>query len=554
MTNTYLTIMLYPIFLFLLVILSHSIYPSYTHTHHTQSLPLIAFIPAEAAPVPEPTIKPMKPSVGGGCRGGEFGNEAVEVMPCLSDSLSGFVKASSGGCAEEELQITQGGVCEHLPFMYECVKRLGRSNEPDDVTLALASLLLPQGEAETVDFSMCNEFTGVTPSFNGPTKLPPITHDLVQKLIVVLMACRHGSSVDSLEQMFTNPWDQVQCKPRMGTRFPENDNLSNWTGCKMEWQLDEPKNGKLGHPSIEVVGHDGQRRTVFRVTTTSEQVIELVGLTVSGPPDKNENSGGDGGDCTVEVMPLDVTDCYDDVSQTMSGLAGSAGQADSAAAGPPAKDENSGGGGSGNKPVAVMSAAATLPDSLSDILKASSRGHPLKKALRAEEELQTTRFSYKQQHGAAADLPDIYRLVTGSVGESDEPDEVTLELASVLLPQGEAEKVDFSMYNELTGVTPSVNGPTKLPPITHDLVRKLIGVLMDWRQGHSVGSLKLIMRDRFPENDNLSNWTGCKMEWQLEETKNGILAHPSIKVVGHDGQRRTVFRVATMSEQVIEGE
>eukprot|EP00921_Rhytidocystis_pertsovi_P019030 GHVQ01030131.1.p1 GENE.GHVQ01030131.1~~GHVQ01030131.1.p1 ORF type:complete len:689 (-),score=102.55 GHVQ01030131.1:136-2202(-) len=96
MTNTYLTIMSYPIFLFLLVILSHSIYPSYTHTHHTHSLLPIAFIPAEAAP--GPPGKDEK-SGGSGC-----GNEAVEVMSWATrDCVSQPSPALADSAGQQEM-------------------------------------------------------------------------------------------------------------------------------------------------------------------------------------------------------------------------------------------------------------------------------------------------------------------------------------------------------------------------------------------------------------------------------------------------------------------
>eukprot|EP00921_Rhytidocystis_pertsovi_P019027 GHVQ01030128.1.p1 GENE.GHVQ01030128.1~~GHVQ01030128.1.p1 ORF type:complete len:572 (-),score=86.62 GHVQ01030128.1:71-1786(-) len=100
MTNTYLTIMLYPIFLFLLVILSHSIYPSYTHTHHTHSLLSIAFIPAEAAPGPpgkEAAPGPPEKSGGSGC-----GNIPAEAGVIPEEEVDSIVpretdKPNSGG-------------------------------------------------------------------------------------------------------------------------------------------------------------------------------------------------------------------------------------------------------------------------------------------------------------------------------------------------------------------------------------------------------------------------------------------------------------------------
>eukprot|EP00921_Rhytidocystis_pertsovi_P019041 GHVQ01030143.1.p1 GENE.GHVQ01030143.1~~GHVQ01030143.1.p1 ORF type:complete len:335 (-),score=46.30 GHVQ01030143.1:182-1120(-) len=311
--------MLYPIFLFLLVILSHSIYPSYTHTHHTHSLVPIGFLPAEAAPIPP--AKDEK-SGGGGCV------NTVEVMPgaasdpCVLQLKSGQLSpgvdeeaevpkvtgrleksggpeaSEAGGRHKGSDEWPTNSVIRHrsppkknrsslgdkfaapldrdstatvrtpmlsykgLCLMSEALQdealkspaTLGDDDPPSAVTPQLASLLRSHDQAETAEGSDCHaSFIGVTTSIEGRKMLPRITRDVVTRLAVVLLDL-HGPAV------------------------PIYDDTSNWVGHTLSWvpvpstfQEDQ----KLAFPRIVLRGQNGERKTVFKFGTRSDQELQV---------------------------------------------------------------------------------------------------------------------------------------------------------------------------------------------------------------------------------------------------------------------------------------
>eukprot|EP00921_Rhytidocystis_pertsovi_P019032 GHVQ01030133.1.p1 GENE.GHVQ01030133.1~~GHVQ01030133.1.p1 ORF type:complete len:770 (-),score=85.69 GHVQ01030133.1:596-2905(-) len=605
MTNTYLTIMSYPIFLFLLVILSHSIYPSYTHTHHTHSLLPIAFIPAEAAP--GPPGKDEK-SGGSGC-----GNEAVEVMSWATrDCVSQPSPALADSAGQQEM-------LDPVPAV---------TWEPDNNMTAVAESAEAPTATGRYEKSVGHEDSEAGGGGCAPLAATASNHcsiDPYNHLPPIVASDVGGWSVGPYIPLPPAPpfWDRLEFKNYLLRLFRPPMDISalrpssigagplSWTklpGTTSDLQPDTSNQWPRGSRMAQTTT---ARQHIFGVAERTEAILRSEQYLRSYSSEQILPT-----DVVKQLLPL-YRSLYDDLKRRccarLKDNPSSAVTRVLVAVLPPADEAESLDEGFHSasfigvefnestatlphitvdvvlKLTAVLAAERCSGDALAaaELIAYASNGGAennwvegkLSWVLQVSTFQQDRHFAFpridlKGMDGETRtvfrfstmlsqqmqDVPSVsltkrleltYKeLASAPVGKDDPPSGVTSMIASVILSADEAQEFEADgIERGFIGVNEGVDGLTMLPCIDRDVVLRLAAVLMD-----RLGLNKQTMAN-CDSYMKLRDWVGGELYWEPESfasKKDGTCAYPRIVLKGQQGKTLTAFQFAACGDQQIQ--
>eukprot|EP00921_Rhytidocystis_pertsovi_P019029 GHVQ01030130.1.p1 GENE.GHVQ01030130.1~~GHVQ01030130.1.p1 ORF type:complete len:305 (-),score=29.11 GHVQ01030130.1:52-924(-) len=277
--------MLYPIFLFLLVILSHSIYPSYTHTHHTHSLRPIGFIPAEAGPALSVGVNPVNPaspvvkSRGGGPGSNEeiplfrLNSKLVEVIYCKGGDIAiawtqQLEKVEAIYNTMDIDQYSYSPIQHPLPV---CVKSefVHLMGPPSDVLRLHAAFV----EFLGVSKSIADDATMVLPSINCAfvgkvaALLLSFNRQSLPEQVPIFYNVKKGKKEKNREKK-SNLGRSVRREGRQENRMSGEETAeeggARWTNGRLRWEATRHElRGAKGPVKLMLLSPTGQERTVL---------------------------------------------------------------------------------------------------------------------------------------------------------------------------------------------------------------------------------------------------------------------------------------------------